>query len=395
MQIASLIACSQSAMCFRRMQLLWRGSEAMQAALRLLKASEGHAERGEDISWAQPFMRPAKTPKEARGFGRLAQQAGSDPSDTAGAGASSQEADRVQSHREASSSAAQREFHRTTIRPVSVGEAAAAVPGLHRGALTQAAGPGGQRSAALWIEGSHVVHPRRYLRALWRACEGLAAEQGAQVVLHQRRVESLEALEASHGPYSAIVAAAGAAGGVLPELGVRAIRPHHCSADAAQNLDGHPCTQQQGVSLMQLQESCPWTCAKDMSSTWPPHMARRGLHPRQGLPVMQLCSWSRAMLAPASWAPPISLRRRGRCSSDTLPWNAWPASSHTGVQAGHSSTCSCGGRACCHFLTHSHSHAVLALASKEKLIVWSPSQVRETVTCVGYAGSTLTAPATS
>ena len=209
------------------MQLLWRGNEAMRAALRLLEAAEKHAEPGEPISWAQPFMRPAKKQKEAHDFGRLAQHSGPCPPDMTDAEASSsQDADRVQSHLGSSSSAGQPGLHNTTIRPVSADEAAAAVPGLRRDALAQAAGPSSRGSAALWIEGSHVVHPRRYLRGLWRACKELAAQQNAQAALRQMPVTSLGALEASHGPYSAIIAAAGAACGVLPEIGAQSISFH-------------------------------------------------------------------------------------------------------------------------------------------------------------------------
>ena len=44
-------------------------------------------------------------------------------------------------------------------------------------------------------------------------------EQGAHSRLHQQRVQSLAALQESGGPFDAIIVAAGAAAGVLPEVG--------------------------------------------------------------------------------------------------------------------------------------------------------------------------------
>ena len=37
--------------------------------------------------------------------------------------------------------------------------------------------------------------------------------------MQQRQVQSLTALEVEHGPYDAVIVAAGAAAGVLPEVG--------------------------------------------------------------------------------------------------------------------------------------------------------------------------------
>lgn len=57
-------------------------------------------------------------------------------------------------------------------------------------------------------------------RALWEACRQRAADAGggsaAQLVTE--RIASLSELEARHGPFDAIVVAAGAAVGALPEL---------------------------------------------------------------------------------------------------------------------------------------------------------------------------------
>ena len=52
-------------------------------------------------------------------------------------------------------------------------------------------------------------------RALWAACEGSAAEAGGSAQLIRQRVPSLQGLEASSGPYAAVIVAAGAAVGAL------------------------------------------------------------------------------------------------------------------------------------------------------------------------------------
>jgi glycine/D-amino acid oxidase-like deaminating enzyme len=64
-----------------------------------------------------------------------------------------------------------------------------------------------------------VVHPQRYLAALWTACESLAQRRapGSFVHLEKWRVESLEDLQ-EQGAYTAIVVATGAAAGTLPEV---------------------------------------------------------------------------------------------------------------------------------------------------------------------------------
>lgn len=51
-----------------------------------------------------------------------------------------------------------------SVRTVGVDAALAAVPGLPEQALRSAVGPDLAGSAALLIQGSHVVHPERYLR---------------------------------------------------------------------------------------------------------------------------------------------------------------------------------------------------------------------------------------
>ena len=57
------------------------------------------------------------------------------------------------------------------------------------------------------------------LSALWKACCTAARSQGACATLNLQKVTSIQALDESQGPFDAIVVAAGAAAGVLPEVG--------------------------------------------------------------------------------------------------------------------------------------------------------------------------------
>ena len=161
-------------------QLLWRGEEAMAAALQLLQAAQQHAAGAERISWAQPLLRPAADAKQARAFAQLLPPNGSSAAtgdDRAATGGEEAQSlsDRAASHGMASASgrphaplpegAAWSGQGGTAIRAVSKQEAAEAVPGLWDGAPSAAAlGPDGERSAALRVEGAHVVHSERYLR---------------------------------------------------------------------------------------------------------------------------------------------------------------------------------------------------------------------------------------
>lgn len=58
-------------------------------------------------------------------------------------------------------------------------------------------------------------------RHLWQSCERLLTllGNGSEASLRLQQVQSLAELEQQHGPYDAIVVAAGAAAGVLPEVG--------------------------------------------------------------------------------------------------------------------------------------------------------------------------------
>ena len=76
------------------------------------------------------------------------------------------------------------------------------------------------QAAALLIRGGAVLHPERYVRAVWRACERLVQQHPAsQATLRLQQVTSLAALEAHHGPFDAIIVAAGAAAATIAEIG--------------------------------------------------------------------------------------------------------------------------------------------------------------------------------
>ena len=144
------------------------------------------------ISWAQPFLRPAADARQAAAFSRLLNQSGCVPSNgspTASQPGTSSPADsrptsstsdstKAPAHMGSSHSDSERNsgvcgdlrgsageaLQGASVRAVGVDEAAAAVPGLPEEALRAAVGQDRASTAALWIEGSHVVHPERYLR---------------------------------------------------------------------------------------------------------------------------------------------------------------------------------------------------------------------------------------
>jgi len=62
-------------------------------------------------------------------------------------------------------------------------------------------------------------------RALWGACQDLSMRKGGCAQFHTCHVASVQQLQLEHGPYSSTVIAAGAAAGVLPEIGVALCLP--------------------------------------------------------------------------------------------------------------------------------------------------------------------------
>ena len=137
-------------------QMLWMGHEAMAAALELLEVAEAFESSthpdGEAISWAQPLLRAAANPKQARDFSKL-QTAQSDPPDVL-----SKNIQTAEMHR------SRERYRECSIRVLSLEEAAQRVPGLPAGQLSATVGPNRQLSAALLVDGAHVIHPTRYLR---------------------------------------------------------------------------------------------------------------------------------------------------------------------------------------------------------------------------------------
>ncbi len=124
------------------------------------------------ISWAQPFLRPAADARQAAAFSRLPAQIRGIPSSSFKC-TNTPEDDNSSSGRGDDSSAqidvglrgAEGELAQgASVRAIGVDDAAAALPGLPEEALRAAVGRDLESSAALWIEGSHVVHPERYLR---------------------------------------------------------------------------------------------------------------------------------------------------------------------------------------------------------------------------------------
>lgn len=94
--------------------------------------------------------------------------------------------------------------------------------GVHAGGPKGAAEGVGQPSeaAGLIARKAVVLHPLRYLRAVWAACGALAAAAGggSSVRLVTRQVASLGELEREAGPYDAVVVTAGAAAGSVQEM---------------------------------------------------------------------------------------------------------------------------------------------------------------------------------
>ncbi len=77
------------------------------------------------------------------------------------------------------------------------------------------------QAAALHVPHGVTLHPQRYMQALWLACQQAAAQcqPASTAELHIQHVESVAALQQQHGPFDAVVVAAGAAVGSINEVG--------------------------------------------------------------------------------------------------------------------------------------------------------------------------------
>ena len=87
------------------------------------------------------------------------------------------------------------------------------------------------------MRAKRALWPRR---ALWASCQQVSRDTAGAVRARvvRSRVTSLRALEAEHGPYAAVVVAAGAASGTIEEIGARALpalqtRPPFVSASSS------------------------------------------------------------------------------------------------------------------------------------------------------------------
>ncbi|DBA97380.1 TPA: hypothetical protein ACH3X1_015107 [Trebouxia sp. C0004] len=178
-------------------KVLWQGQQAFETALELIALAEDGAQQlsqqtgtaAEQFVWRQDILRPAADAKQAVGFEAL------------------------QIHPICNSASAQ---------AISGKQAHVLLPGLNEAALpSPAAGASDSTVAALLIRGGLVLHPYKYLRAVWQQCQAQLAElgNGSEACLRLQQVPSLTQLEEQHGPYDAVVVAAGAAAATLPEVG--------------------------------------------------------------------------------------------------------------------------------------------------------------------------------
>lgn len=178
-------------------KLLWRGQQAFETALELIGLAEAGVQQvsqqtgtaAEQFVWRQDILRPAADAKQAAGFEAL------------------------QTHPVDKSA---------SLQAISDKQAHALLPGLNTEALPNlSAGATDASVAALLIRGGLVLHPHKYLRAVWQQCQAQLAElgNGSEACLRLHQVHSLTQLEEQHGPYDAVVVAAGAAAATLPEVG--------------------------------------------------------------------------------------------------------------------------------------------------------------------------------
>ncbi|KAL0055085.1 hypothetical protein WJX82_006839 [Trebouxia sp. C0006] len=178
-------------------KLLWQGQQAFETALELIAEAEAGAQQlsqqtgtaADQFVWRQDILRPAADAKQAAGFEAL------------------------QTHPVGKSA---------SVQAISGRQTHALLPGLNTEALPNpSAGAADANVAALLIRGGLVLHPYKYLRAVWQQCEAQLAEldNGSEACLRLQQVYSLTQLEEQHGPYDAVVVAAGAAAATLPEVG--------------------------------------------------------------------------------------------------------------------------------------------------------------------------------
>jgi glycine/D-amino acid oxidase-like deaminating enzyme len=171
-------------------KLLWMGAEAFEEALRLVEAAEAYCDEAEGkLVWRHGVLRPARTARQAANFAKNVPNV---PGVTTVGGAHCVTADKLP----------------------------AIVPGLNPASLLpENIHDDTAATSGFFVPGAVVLHPLRYLAALWAACGALAAAaspaSSAELLLHP--VPSLAALELERGPYDAVIVAAGAAIGAIKE----------------------------------------------------------------------------------------------------------------------------------------------------------------------------------
>ena len=163
----------------------------MRAALELLHVAQSFESRrepgAEPLSWAQALIRPAANAKQAQDNAKLhsastgAAQAAQEPQAESEWRSGAGEARAAQPGSAGKETGERGAPHVCSVRVLSLQEAAQRVPGLPRKRLSERLGSELVSSAALLVEGAHVLHPSRYLRfAFLHSLVGSSASALAQ-----------------------------------------------------------------------------------------------------------------------------------------------------------------------------------------------------------------------
>jgi glycine/D-amino acid oxidase-like deaminating enzyme len=165
-----------------RGKVLWRGMEAFEDALKLVEVAERAASDGDRFVWRHGLLRKATSPKQAADFSKLAKmQRNSSPFEMK---------------------------HSDDVVLLTMDDACRLVPGL---ALSPEEEDDDVGTAAMLASRGLVLHPGRYLKALWQSCQTVPY---GHATLH---VEAIKSLEELTGEHEAVVVAAGAAVGSVQE----------------------------------------------------------------------------------------------------------------------------------------------------------------------------------
>ncbi|GAB4818006.1 hypothetical protein N2152v2_005052 [Parachlorella kessleri] len=219
-----------------RGKVLWRGLEAFEAALELVQAAEGALPRSKgsllQITWTNGILRPARSQKQAQELAKFVPQ---DPATAEATGAqlldssifehlvpglpagsliAEEEAQEAQGERAPAVSLSPQQLRQQErVKKQQLRQ-------QHRQSASAADQAAAASAAGLLMRNAVVLHPLRYLEALWAACcqQAKHAGQGSEARLIPRAVASLGELEKEWGPYDAVVVAAGAAVGRIAEL---------------------------------------------------------------------------------------------------------------------------------------------------------------------------------